>query len=70
MAADVLGRESVHLRRSRVRVEIMGSQTYENGGESQSLLIMNDPMISTRTRIYISSSNRSQHPCETCSQCH
>jgi hypothetical protein len=35
----------------RVRVEIMGSQTYENVGESQSVLIMNDPIISTRTRI-------------------
>jgi hypothetical protein len=31
-------------------VKIMGSQKYENVGESQSLLIMNDPIISTRTR--------------------
>jgi hypothetical protein len=32
----------------RVRVKIMGSQNYEKVGESQPLLIMNDPMISTR----------------------
>eukprot|EP01047_Picozoa_sp_COSAG01_P027360 COSAG01_NODE_1803_length_9197_cov_11.062321_5_plen_161_part_00 len=35
----------------RVWVKIMGSQKYENVGESQSLLIMNDPIISPRTRM-------------------
>jgi hypothetical protein len=35
---------------TRVRVEITGSQKYENVGGSQPVLIMNDPMISTRTR--------------------
>eukprot|EP01047_Picozoa_sp_COSAG01_P111201 COSAG01_NODE_39994_length_469_cov_0.835135_1_plen_38_part_10 len=28
----------------------MGSQKYRNAGESQSVLIMIDPIISTRTR--------------------
>eukprot|EP01047_Picozoa_sp_COSAG01_P074979 COSAG01_NODE_12702_length_1697_cov_3.008761_1_plen_70_part_10 len=37
-------RPAIH---QRVRVKIMGSQKYENVGESQPLLIMNDPMIST-----------------------
>jgi hypothetical protein len=36
--------------RLRVRVEIMGSQECRNAGESQSVLIMNDPIIFTRTR--------------------
>ena len=36
----------------RVRGEIMGSrQKYEHVGESRSLLIMDDPMISTRARM-------------------
>eukprot|EP01047_Picozoa_sp_COSAG01_P090733 COSAG01_NODE_22515_length_852_cov_1.183267_2_plen_132_part_00 len=35
----------------RVRVKIMGSQTCRNVGKSQSVLIMINPMISTRTRI-------------------
>lgn len=35
----------------RVLVEMMGSQKYDNAGESQSSLIMNDPIISPRTRI-------------------
>jgi hypothetical protein len=38
----------------------MGSQKYENGGESQSLLIMNDPIISTRTRTADSTEPRHQ----------
>jgi hypothetical protein len=33
----------------RVRVKIMGSQKYENVGESQPLVIMHEPIISTRT---------------------
>jgi hypothetical protein len=33
-----------------VRVEIMGLGKYENVGKSQSVLIMIDPIISTRTR--------------------
>jgi hypothetical protein len=36
-------------RARRVRVEIMGAPTCRNVGESQSALIMIDPMISTRT---------------------
>jgi hypothetical protein len=36
----------------RVRVEIMGSNTYRNVGESQSVSIVNDPIISTRTRTW------------------
>jgi hypothetical protein len=35
----------------RVRVEITRSQKYRNVGESQSVLIMINPIISTRTRI-------------------
>jgi|EP01047_Picozoa_sp_COSAG01_P044760 hypothetical protein len=35
----------------RVRVKIMGSPKYENAEKSQSVLIMNDPIISPRTRI-------------------
>eukprot|EP01047_Picozoa_sp_COSAG01_P007663 COSAG01_NODE_293_length_19376_cov_41.772060_15_plen_150_part_00 len=42
----------------RVRVEIMGSQKCGIVGKSQSLLIMNDPMISTRTRTLPASSPR------------
>jgi hypothetical protein len=34
----------------RVRVEIMGPAKYENAGKSQSVLIMINPIISTRTR--------------------
>jgi hypothetical protein len=34
----------------RVRVEIMGTQKCRNVGESQSVLIMIDPIISPRTR--------------------
>jgi hypothetical protein len=34
----------------RVRVEIMGPGKYENVGKSQSVLVMIDPIISTRTR--------------------
>jgi hypothetical protein len=34
----------------RVRMEIMGSQTYRNVGKSQSVIIMIDPMIATRIR--------------------
>jgi hypothetical protein len=41
-----------------VRVEIMGSQKYENVGESQSLPIMNDPIIFTRTRRQRESTHR------------
>jgi hypothetical protein len=37
---------------TRERVEIMGPVTYEIVGKSQSLLIMTNPIISTRTRIY------------------
>jgi hypothetical protein len=37
-------------RRIRVRVEIMGSQTCRIVGKSQPVLIMINPMISTRTR--------------------
>jgi hypothetical protein len=33
-----------------VRMEIMGPVKYETAGESQTLLIMNDPIIFTRTR--------------------
>jgi hypothetical protein len=33
-----------------LRMEIMGSQNYRNVGESQPVLIMIDPIISTRTR--------------------
>jgi hypothetical protein len=33
-----------------VRVEIMGLGKYENVGESQSVLIITNPMISTHTR--------------------
>eukprot|EP01047_Picozoa_sp_COSAG01_P020908 COSAG01_NODE_1196_length_11303_cov_16.500714_14_plen_63_part_00 len=36
----------------RVRVEIMGSQTCRIAGKSQSVLIMINPMIFTRTRTY------------------
>jgi hypothetical protein len=42
--------EGMMMMMVRVRVKAMGSQKYENVGESQSLLIMNDPIISTRTR--------------------
>jgi hypothetical protein len=35
----------------RVRVEIMGPGKYESVGESQSFLIMINPIICTRTRI-------------------
>jgi hypothetical protein len=35
----------------RVRVKIMGPGKYENVGKSQSVLMMIDPIISTRTRI-------------------
>eukprot|EP01047_Picozoa_sp_COSAG01_P039864 COSAG01_NODE_3317_length_6273_cov_4.748461_11_plen_48_part_00 len=35
---------------ARVRVEIMGSQKCRNVGGSQSVPIMNDPIISTRPR--------------------
>eukprot|EP01043_Picozoa_sp_COSAG02_P088531 COSAG02_NODE_25630_length_653_cov_0.792419_1_plen_43_part_01 len=35
-----------------VRVETMGAQNCGTVAESQSLLIMNDPSISTRTRTY------------------
>eukprot|EP01047_Picozoa_sp_COSAG01_P053499 COSAG01_NODE_5743_length_4062_cov_464.007318_1_plen_45_part_00 len=35
-----------------MRVEIMGAQNRGTVAESQSLLIMNDPSISTRTRTY------------------
>eukprot|EP01047_Picozoa_sp_COSAG01_P056168 COSAG01_NODE_6338_length_3728_cov_2.590521_3_plen_84_part_00 len=35
----------------RVRVEIMGAPKYRIAGKSQPLLIMNDPTISTHTRI-------------------
>jgi hypothetical protein len=34
----------------QVQMKIMGSQKYENVGASQSLLITNDPIISTCTR--------------------
>jgi hypothetical protein len=37
----------------RVRVEIMGSPKFRIGGKSQSLLIMINPIIFTRTRIPI-----------------
>jgi hypothetical protein len=40
---------------SRVRVEIMGPGKYENVGKSQAVLIMNDPIVSTRTRILLRS---------------
>jgi hypothetical protein len=38
-----------------VRVEIMGPVNYENVGESQAVLIMIDPIISTRTRSWLRS---------------
>jgi hypothetical protein len=44
---------AVHLPRSsyiRVRVEIMGPGNYENVGKSQSVLLMINPSISSRTR--------------------
>jgi hypothetical protein len=43
---------SVH-RYVRVRVEIMGSQKYENVGESQSVRIMISLIISTRIGMYV-----------------
>jgi hypothetical protein len=41
---------AVHLLDLRVRVERMGPGKYENVGKSQSVLIMNDPIIFIRTR--------------------
>jgi hypothetical protein len=47
-------------RRVRVRVEITGSQKSRNVGESQTVLVMIDPIISPRTRI--SGCQRFGHP--------
>jgi hypothetical protein len=46
----------------RVLVEMMGSQKYDNAGESQSSLIMNDPIISPRTRIGLPNPRVGAHP--------
>jgi hypothetical protein len=37
----------------RVRVEIMGAQKCRIVGKSQSVLIVTNPMISTRTRMHL-----------------
>jgi hypothetical protein len=52
----------IQLLMVRVRVEIMGSQKYRNVGKSQwVLLIMINPIVSTRTR---SSGNQATKPQE------
>jgi hypothetical protein len=38
-------------RSLRVRVEIMGFIKYDSAGKSQSVLVMINPIVSTRTRI-------------------
>jgi hypothetical protein len=46
----VAARHGVMVHNIRVRVEIMAPGKYNNVGESQSVLLMDDPIISTRTR--------------------
>jgi hypothetical protein len=46
----------------RVRVEIMGSQKCRNVGKSQSLVIMINPMISTRTRDWATTRDKARMP--------
>jgi hypothetical protein len=51
IAVIATGHANVSTATLRVRVEIMGSQKCRIVGESQPVLIMIDPMISTRNRM-------------------